>query len=155
MDDITFRIATTEDLPALVALLSDDILGRGREGGGGGVDPRYARALADIQADPHNDVIVAERAGRVVGCLQLTIIPTLARLGTRRAQIEGVRVAAQARGAGLGRRLFRWAIDRARDRGCGLVQLTSDKARSDAHRFYADLGFTASHEGYKLALSGD
>jgi GNAT superfamily N-acetyltransferase len=95
---------------------------------------------------------VAERHGEVVGTLQLSLLPGLSRRGALRAQIEGVRVARTARGLGLGPVLMGWAIEEARRRGCVLVQLTSDKARPDAHRFYDRLGFVATHEGYKLPL---
>jgi GNAT superfamily N-acetyltransferase len=146
---VIVRRATAADLDAIVALLADDMLGAGREKPG---DPAYAAAFAAIGADPNQLLAVAEEAGRVVGCLQLTFIPGLSRLGMWRGQIEGVRIAASHRGAGLGRRMFEWAIEACRARGCGLVQLTTDKARPDAHRFYESLGFVASHEGMKRAL---
>jgi GNAT superfamily N-acetyltransferase len=146
---VILRRATEADLPAIVALLADDVLGAAREAPG---DPAYAAAFAAIEADPNQMLAVAEEAGRVLGCLQLTFIPGLSRRGMWRGQIEGVRVAAGQRGTGLGRRMFEWAIAQCRARGCGLVQLTTDKARPDAHRFYESLGFVASHEGMKLAL---
>lgn len=143
------RRATAADLDAIVALLADDMLGAARERPG---DPAYAGAFAAIEADPNQLLAVAEEDGRVVGCLQLSFIPGLSRLGMWRGQIESVRIAASHRGAGLGRRMFEWAIEECRARGCGLVQLTTDKARPDARRFYESLGFSASHEGMKLAL---
>lgn len=143
------RRATAADLDAIVALLADDMLGAGREKPG---DPAYAAAFAAIEADPNQLLAVAEEAGRVVGCLQLSFIPGLSRLGMWRGQIESVRIAASHRGAGLGRRMFEWAIGECRARGCGLVQLTTDKARPDARRFYESLGFAASHEGMKLSF---
>lgn len=145
----TLREARREDVPAIVALLADDALGAGREGP---ADDAYYTAFELIAADPGNRVLVAEAAGRVVGTLQLTIIPGLSRHGMLRGQIEGVRVSADQRGQGLGRRMIERAIELARDSGCGLVQLTSDKRRPDAVRFYESLGFTASHEGLKLPL---
>ncbi|MCA2183462.1 GNAT family N-acetyltransferase [Nonomuraea cavernae] len=146
-----FRPATAEDVPAIVAMLADDPLGARREGDPG--DERYLSAFARIDADPHDELIVAERDGEVVGTMQLTYLAGLSRLGAERCQIEAVRVAASSRGEGLGRRMIQWGIDRARARGCAMVQLTSDKSRTGAHRFYDSLGFAASHEGYKLSLS--
>jgi ribosomal protein S18 acetylase RimI-like enzyme len=144
-----FRRATAADLPAIVALLADDMLGATRERPG---DPAYDAAFAAIEADPNQFLAVVEEAGHVIGCLQLSFIPGLSRLGMWRGQIESVRIAASHRGGGLGRRMFEWAIEACRARGCGLVQLTTDKARPDALRFYEALGFVASHEGMKLAL---
>ena len=144
------RRATEADLDAIVALLADDELGRTRERPG---DPRYAAAFAAIDRDPNQLLAVCERDGEIVGCLQLTFIPGLARLGALRGQIEGVRIAASQRGEGLGREMLRWAIEECRARGCVLVQLTSDKRREDALRFYASLGFVDSHEGLKLDIA--
>jgi len=146
------RLATRADLPAIVRLIADDGLGRGREQSGGVLAPCYTAAFAAIEADPNNEIAVMERNGAVVGCLQLTFIPGLSRQGATRAQIESVRVAPSLRGQGLGRTLFEWAIARAKKKDCRLVQLTTDKARADAHRFYESLGFVASHDGMKLAL---
>lgn len=143
------RRATEADLPAIVALLADDMLGAGREVPG---DPAYEAAFAAIEADPNQLLAVAEEDRRIVGCLQLTFIPGLSRKGMWRGQVESVRIAAGHRGTGLGRRMFEWAIEACRARGCGLLQLTTDKARPEAHRFYEALGFVASHEGMKLAL---
>ena len=145
-----FRTATRADLPAIIALLADDVLGKARDFAV--VDDAYERAFADIDADPRNLLVVADDGGEVVACMQLTYIPGLGRHGAERSQIEAVRVRADRRGTGLGARFMTWAIDRARERGCALVQLTTDKSRADAHRFYARLGFVASHEGMKLAL---
>ncbi len=150
---IVIREARPTDLPALVALLADDPLGRGREQNTDPLPPVYAEALADIAAHSGNFVLVAESGGMLVGCLQLTVTPAPARRGMRRGQIEGVRVAAQWRGRRLGERLIRHAIGVAREEGCGLVQLTSDASRTEAHRFYERLGFVASHVGMKLALA--
>lgn len=149
--DIRIRPATESDVPAIVGLLADDEIGAGRE------SPHdlapYRAAFAAIDADASETLVVAERDGAVVGTLQLSMLPGLSRRGALRAQVEGVRVASSARGGGLGETLLRWAVDEARARGCVLVQLTSDKQRTDAHRFYRRLGFTATHEGYKLHIS--
>lgn len=136
-------------MPAIVAMLADDPLGAVREQPG---DPAYLAAFAALDADPRQLLVVAAADGEPVGTLQLTFIPGLSRRGATRAQIEGVRVRADRRGAGLGEMLIRWAVDTARDRGCVMVQLTSDSSRLDAHRFYARLGFEASHVGMKLSL---
>lgn len=146
---LLIREARRDDVSAIVALLADDPLGRRREAPG---DPAYAQAFDAIAAQPGNRLLVAERGGVVIGCLQLTIIPGLSRRGMTRGQIEAVRVATAARGGGVGKLLVRQAIALAREAGCGLVQLTSDTSRGDAHRFYERLGFTASHAGLKLAL---
>ncbi|MFF5534463.1 GNAT family N-acetyltransferase [Streptomyces cinerochromogenes] len=150
MGDLEIRAATAEDLPAIVAMLADDPLGAQRES----LDDLtpYETALERLAADPNQHVVVAVRDGRVIGTLQLTIIPGLSHKGATRALIEAVRIHADERGSGLGSRLIEWAIDTARRLGCRMVQLTSDKTRTDAHRFYERLGFTASHEGFKLPL---
>jgi GNAT superfamily N-acetyltransferase len=150
--DPIIRLATGDDLAAIVGLLADDGLGQGREKSGGPLAASYTAAFAAIERDPNNEIAVMEQDGAVVGCLQLTFIPGLSRQGATRAQIESVRVASSLRGKGLGRALFEWAIARAKEKDCRLVQLTTDKARADAHRFYDSLGFVASHEGMKLAL---
>jgi GNAT superfamily N-acetyltransferase len=150
-EKVLFRAARKEDVPAIVAMLADDHLGATREGDPG--DERYLAAFERVDTNPYDELIVAEQDGEVVGTMQLTYLAGLSRLGAERCQIEAVRVAAAARGQGLGGRMIKWAVDRARERGCAIVQLTSDKSRTDAHRFYDNLGFTASHEGYKLSLS--
>ncbi|MEU9161079.1 GNAT family N-acetyltransferase [Streptomyces sp. NPDC048424] len=158
---MTFRNATRRDLPAVLALLADEdqvldpasiVVGEAHE-----------RAFAAIEADARNEMLVltdgadrtdgAGETGEVVlGCLQLTYIPGLGQNGQERAVVEAVRVRADRRGAGLGAELMRLAVERARERGCGLVQLTSSNRRTDAHRFYERLGFARSHEGFKLQL---
>ena len=148
----TIRLATEADLIEIVAMLADDDLGRAREAPGNTLDPAYLKAFRDMQSTGMNFQLVAQDGAGLVGCLQLTFIRGLSRRGALRAQIEGVRVARRARGRGIGRTLVSSAIARARDAGCTLVQLTSDKRRIDAHRFYETLGFVASHEGMKLAL---
>jgi GNAT superfamily N-acetyltransferase len=144
-----FRPARAGDVPAIVALLADDPLGATRERPG---DPAYAAAFAALAADPNQLLVVAEDGGEVVGTLQLTVIPGLSRLGATRGQLEAVRVRADQRGSGLGAALVEWACARAAERGCALVQLTTDATRGDAHRFYEHLGFTASHVGMKRPL---
>jgi ribosomal protein S18 acetylase RimI-like enzyme len=152
MSDLTFRRAEQGDLAAIVAMLADDALGRSREDPSLPLDPRYANAFSSIEADSNQFLAVADRDGEILGCLQLTFIPGLSRRGLWRGQIESVRVASGTRGEGLGERMLQWAIGICRERGCGLVQLSTDKSRADARRFYEKLGFIASHEGMKLAL---
>jgi GNAT superfamily N-acetyltransferase len=149
---VTLRRARAEDVPAIVHLLADDPLGRTRERDETPLPASYAKAFAAIDADANQELVVACRGSRVVGVLQLTYLPSLTYRGSWRAQIEGVRVGADERSRGLGRALFEWAIARARERGCALLQLTTDKSRPDARRFYEGLGFVASHEGMKLRL---
>jgi len=133
-------------------MLADDPLGAGREQVQGGDLGSYDAAFARIDADPNQFLCVVELGGRLAGTLQLTFISGLSRGGARRGQIEAVRVAAGMRGQGIGRAMFDWAIVECRAQGCSLVQLTTDKARVDAHRFYDGLGFVASHLGYKKQL---
>ena len=149
---VIFRRAAPDDLETIVALLADDSIGRGRENPGPQLDACYREAFASIERDPNQLLVVAERGGQVIGVLQLSFIPGLTRRGMWRGQIEGVRVATGERAGGIGRALLEWAIEECRRRGCGLVQLTSDKRRSAAHGFYEALGFEATHQGYKLSL---
>ncbi|MEW5422375.1 N-acetyltransferase family protein [Amorphus sp. 3PC139-8] len=153
MTDLIFRPATSDDLPPLVAMLADDALGQSREKPELPLDARYVAAFEALDRDPNQLLVVAERDGAVVGTLQLTFLVGLSRLGMWRGQIEAVRISGSERGSGLGRQMVEWAIAECRNRGCGLVQLTTDKSRADAHRFYERLGFVASHEGMKLSLS--
>lgn len=150
--DLQFRRARATDLPEIVALLADDPLGSQREQADAQALAPYRTAFAQIEADPNQFLCVIEQAGRIVGTLQLSFIPGLSRGGALRGQIEAVRVARDLRGAGIGRAAFDWAIAQCRARGCTLVQLTTDKSRANAHRFYEGLGFEASHLGYKLSL---
>lgn len=149
-DDVVIRRATASDLAAIVALLADDEIGVGRESPDD-LTP-YQRTFEVIESDQHELLMVAERNGGIIGTLQLSLLPGLSRRGAFRAQIEGVRVAGSERGNALGAYLIEWAINEARSWGCQSVQLTSDKTRVDAHRFYERVGFTATHEGFKLML---
>lgn len=151
--ELRFRRATRGDVPGLVRLLADDPLGARRESCTAPLSASYYAAFEAIDRDPNNELVVVETTdAAIAGMLQITFIPYLTYRGGWRALVEGVRVAAPLRSQGVGRRLFEWAIERARERGCHLVQLTSDKARPDAIRFYESLGFVASHEGMKLHL---
>ncbi|MFD7792272.1 GNAT family N-acetyltransferase [Streptomyces sp. NPDC059759] len=150
MADLEIRAAAADDVPAIVAMLADDPLGARRESPDD-LTP-YLDALKRLSADPNQHLVVAVRESRVVGTLQLTVIPGLSRKGATRSIIEAVRIHADERGSGLGTQLIEWAIDESRRQGCQLVQLTSDASRTDAHRFYERLGFEASHVGFKLAL---
>ncbi|MBK1634794.1 GNAT family N-acetyltransferase [Rhodovulum adriaticum] len=150
MSEPHFRRATAADLEAIVALLADDVLGASRENALPAADACYRAAFAEIDADPNQFLCVVEDAQRIVGTLQLTFIPGLSRNGTKRGQIEAVRIARDRRGGKLGEAMLAWAISECRAHGCSLVQLTTDKARPDAHRFYDRLGFEPTHIGYKL-----
>jgi GNAT superfamily N-acetyltransferase len=146
------RVARADDLEQIVALLSDDCIGQTREDSQNPFDPRYRTVFAVIEADPNQMIAVLDEGGTVIGCLQLSFIPGLSRFGLLRGQIESVRVARARRGEGLGHTLLAWAIEQCRARGCGLIQLTTDKRRAEAKRFYERLGFQATHEGMKLKL---
>ncbi|WP_371556035.1 GNAT family N-acetyltransferase [Streptomyces longwoodensis] len=150
MGDLEIRPAVADDVPAIVAMLADDPLGAQRESPDD-LAP-YVAALERLSSDPNQRLVVAVREGRVAGTLQLTLVPGLSRRGATRSIIEGVRVHADERGSGLGTRFIQWAIEESRAAGCQLVQLTSDRSRTDAHRFYERLGFEASHVGFKLQL---
>ena len=150
MGDLEIRAAGSDDVAAIVAMLADDPLGAQRESPDD-LAP-YLTALERLSADPNQHLMVAVREGRVVGTLQLTVIPGLSRRGSTRSIIEGVRVHADERGSGLGTRFVEWAVEESRRENCQLVQLTSDTTRTDAHRFYERLGFVASHVGFKLQL---
>lgn len=150
MSDLEIRPVVEPDLDAVVAMLADDPLGAQRESPDD-LTP-YRAALRRLADDPNQHVVVAVREDRVVGTLQLSVIPGLSRRGATRSIIEAVRIHADERGSGLGTQLIQWAVDESRRQGCQWVQLTSDATREDAHRFYERLGFTASHVGFKLAL---
>ncbi|MFD8027754.1 GNAT family N-acetyltransferase [Streptomyces sp. NPDC059717] len=150
MGDLEIRPVVTDDVSAVVAMLADDPLGARRESPDD-LTP-YLNALERVNGDPNQHLMVAVRDGRIVGTLQLSIIPGLSRRGATRSIVEAVRIHADERGSGLGIQLLQWAIDESRRQDCQLVQLTSDVSRTDAHRFYERLGFEASHMGFKLAL---
>jgi GNAT superfamily N-acetyltransferase len=150
--ELKFRVATEEDLPAIVSLLANDPLGTLRENSGDSLSPNYRTAFQAISTDPNHELLVADIEGAVVGVLQLSFIPHLTYEGGWRAQIEGVRVSEERRSSGIGQALFESAISRARDRGCHLVQLTTDRRRPEALKFYLGLGFEATHDGLKLHL---
>lgn len=149
---LTFRMATRHDLLEIVQLLAADPLGAQRESPREPLAPEYESAFAAISDDPNNELLVAEEGPALAGVLQITYLPSLTYQGGWRAQIEGVRVSAEMRGRGVGRALVTEAIERARARGCRLVQLTTDNRRPDALRFYEQLGFRATHAGMKLHL---
>lgn len=152
MNQELIRPAVHSDLPKIVAMLADDELGQEREDPSMPLDGKYVDAFDAIKQDPNQALVVVERGGILLGCLQLTFVPGLSRLGMWRGQIESVRIASDHRREGLGRQMFEWAIAECRKRECGLVQLTSDKSREKARDFYESLGFRATHEGMKLFL---
>lgn len=147
-----FRRAISADLPAIIALLAADQLGAAREDASLPLACAYTDAFSSIDSDPNQFLAVGEKEGVIIATLHLTFIPGLSRMGSWRGQIEAVRVAEAYRGARVGEAFFEWAIEQCRERGCSLVQLTTDKSRDDAHRFYGRLGFEPSHIGYKLRL---
>jgi len=149
---LTMRAALEADLASIVELLADDDLGAARENASPAGDDCYRAAFAEIEADPNQFLCVVEDGEQIVGTMQLTFIPGLSRSGAKRGQIEAVRVASDRRGSKLGEAMFAWAISECRARGCSLVQLTTDKARPDAHRFYDRMGFEPTHIGYKLKI---
>ena len=149
---VTLRDARRDEVPAIVAMLADDTLGAAREMTSEPLPQSYYEAYDALARDPNNRLLIAELNGETVGTLQITFIHGLSRRGARRALIEAVRVASEHRGAGIGEAIIRAAIEIAREEGCTVVQLTTDKSRKDAHRFYQRLGFAASHEGMKLML---
>lgn len=149
---LLFRQAAASDVARLVSMLSDDELGALREDDSQPLNQRYMDAFREIETNSNNELTVVEGDGEIIGMLQLTFIPYLTYVGSWRCLIEGVRIHSDYRGQGLGRQFFKWAIARAKTRKCSIVQLTSDKARSSALRFYESLGFEATHEGFKLKL---
>lgn len=152
-NDLQFRLARADDLPRIVEMLADDPLGATRETYELPLPAEYLSAFATIDADPNNELVVACEGDRIVGVLQITFIPNITYRGHWRAQLEGVRIDPAVRSRGAGKAMVEWAIARARSRGCRLVQLTTDKRRPEALRFYESLGFMASHEGMKLDLT--
>jgi GNAT superfamily N-acetyltransferase len=152
MDGVTFRQATAADLPALLRLLVDDDVAQARGGYTAEVTPAVRAAFEEIERDPNNELWVGEHEGELVAMLQFTLIPGLSRGGMKRALVEAVRVRADLRSRGIGEALMTHVIGRAKEAGCGLMQLTTDKQRLAAHRFYERLGFAASHVGMKKKL---
>ncbi|WP_368505110.1 GNAT family N-acetyltransferase [Alkalihalophilus sp. As8PL] len=150
--EISFRIASEQDLESIVAMLADDVLGSKRERYEHPLPDCYIKALEAISSDPNNELIVACHSNEVIGVQQITFTPYITHQGGWRATIEGVRTSTSVRGMGVGTELIKYAIQRAKERGCHIVQLTTDKERADALRFYERLGFKATHEGLKLKL---
>ena len=152
MSRLTYRGATPADLGFIVRLIVDDNVVATRDEPDSPDHPRYLAAFDAIAADPNQRLVIAELDGISVGTVQLTFIPGISRLGEWRCLVEAVHIAPTHRNLGLGGEMIRWVVEQARQRGCGLVQLTSNKKRLDAHRFYERLGFHKSHEGFKLSL---
>ena len=149
---VTLRDARREDVAAIVGMLADDMLGSSREVTSEPLPDSYYQSFDALARDPNNRLLIAEHDGEIVGTLQITFIVGLSRQGAKRALIEAVRVAASYRGKGIGEEIIRATVAIARAADCAMVQLTTDKSRKDAHRFYERLGFIASHEGMKLML---
>ena len=152
MPELTYRMATAADLPFLDRLAAEDDIGSARDAMRADHARQALEGLRAITADPNHALYIAERAGEAVGSFQLSFLPGVSRRGAWRGQIESVRVTASARGEGIGEAMMLWAVARCRDRGCGIVQLTSDRQREGAHRFYERLGFVPTHTGFKLGL---
>ena len=151
MSTLNFRIATKDDLEAVIQLLVDDDIAEGREHSGD-VGQKYVLAFNSMESEHYNHMLLAELGGRVVATLQLVFVPGLSRNGVKRALVESVRVASDLRGKNIGTALMREAMRRAKEGGCGLMQLTSDIRRARAHLFYRRLGFVQSHYGLKTEL---
>lgn len=156
MTELTFRDATPADIPTMLTLShAGDARGADTPplDPASLSDPRYRAAFDEISADPKHRLIVAELDGRVVGTLQISVLPGLPNFGMKRGLLENVHISSDLRGGGYGSTMVKWAIERCREAGCDVVQLTSNKVRTDAHRFYEKLGFAKSHEGFKLPLN--
>lgn len=149
---LKFRLAEADDLRDIVRMLSDDTLGATREKFEPVLSKNYLRAFENIVNDPNQELTIVEMNGKKVGTYHLTFIQYLTHQGGLRAQIEAVRTNSQYRGQGIGTKVFEYIIERARQRGCNMVQLTSDKQRPDAIKFYETIGFVSTHEGMKLKL---
>ena len=152
MEKLNFRTATEADLPFILQLAQQDDIGAQRDPLRSDHQSEALRGLRAINADPNHNLIIVEQDGQAVGSFQLSFITGVSRLGAWRGQIEAVRVSAQSRGQGIGTEMMRWALKMREERGCNLVQLTSDRKREAAHRFYENLGFSASHTGFRLKL---
>ena len=150
--ELSIRKVKIDDLPTIIYMLADDFLGARREKLQDSLPESYLKAFSEIESDPNNELIVAEQNGEIIGTLQLTYTPSLSYQGGKRATVESVRVDTRFRGQGIGREMMLWAMERAREKGCVSMQLTSHADRKDAHRFYENLGFKATHVGMKIAL---
>ena len=150
--EVLFRLATRDDVPSIVRLLADDDLGSQREQYEDPLPESYYSAFDLIHNDPNHELIVAEQGGEVIGTLHLMFLPSISFQGGLRAQVESVRVDKRFQSQGIGSQLMKWCMERAKQRGAHLVQLTTHKTRIDAHRFYERLGFKGSHLGMKLSL---
>jgi GNAT superfamily N-acetyltransferase len=149
---LTFRRAVEADLPFIVKLLTEDAVRVTDDKPDEPFHSRYVAALRELSADPNQMMMLAVLDGETVGTVQLTFIPGISSLGMKRCLVEAVHIAPAHRSKGLGTQMIQWAIEQGRERGCGMVQLTSNKKRLDAHRFYERLGFLKSHEGFKYYL---
>lgn len=149
---VLFRLATRDDLPYIVRMLADDALGSQREHYEDPLPEPYYSAFEQIYSDPNHELIIAERDGEVIGTLHLMFLPSVSFQGGLRAQVESVRVDKRFQSQGIGSEMMKWTIERARQRGAHIVQLTTHRTREDAHRFYERLGFKGSHLGMKLSL---
>ncbi len=152
MSRLTFRDATPADLPFITGLIDSDPVAAARDPAHADDPQQQREAFAAIAADPNHRLIVAMAGDVPVGSFQLSFIPGVSRQGAWRGQIESVRITPEFQGSGYGSTMMEWAVAQCRLRGCGLVQLTSDVTREDAHRFYDRLGFRATHTGFKLKL---
>jgi GNAT superfamily N-acetyltransferase len=152
MPNLIFRRATEADVPAIIRLLADDMLGSSREALEAESLPQYLDAFRVVDADANQFLLIVDDRSGIVGTLQLTFIAGLARGGLKRGLVEAVRVASDRRGEKIGEAMFAWVLEKCRRENCGIVQLTTDKSRTDAHRFYDRLGFEPSHIGYKMML---
>ncbi|MFJ6414224.1 GNAT family N-acetyltransferase [Terribacillus saccharophilus] len=152
LNQVIFREAKIQDLDRIVYMLSDDVLGSKREDYKQPLPDSYINAFKSINSDPNNELIVACYGREIIGVQQITFTPFITYQGGSRATIEGVRTVPSVRGKGVGSELIKWAIQRAKKRGCHIVQLTTDKNRPEALHFYEKLGFKPSHEGLKLHL---
>ena len=152
MNKVLFRVARREDLPDIVRMLADDELGNRREKAEDPLPESYYGAFEQINSDPNHQLIVVEANGRIIGTFHLIFLPSISYQGGLRAQIESVRVEREYQNLGIGSEMMKWAIERAKERGAHIVQLTTHKSREDAHRFYERLGFKGSHLGMKLSL---
>ncbi|HEX2629677.1 MAG TPA: GNAT family N-acetyltransferase [Chitinophagaceae bacterium] len=147
-----YRLATATDVPIIVRMLADDTLGSQREKSSDAISDKYIKAFERIVADPNQELTIVEMDGEIVATFQLSFIQYLTYEGGIRAQVEAVRTSSSHRGQGIGGKVFDYIIERAKQKGCHMVQLTSDKKRSDAIRFYESKGFVSTHEGMKLHL---